>query len=85
MHQQKLATDCGHWPLYRYNPDLRSAGKNPLQLDSHAPRIPFKDYADTEARYRILTQTDPAAAAAFMAEAQRRITERWARLEEMAA
>lgn len=85
MHQQKLAVDCGYWPLYRQNPALRALGKNPMQLDSHAPRIPFKDYAGTEARYRVLEQTDPIASEAFMAEAQRQINARWKTLEAMAA
>ena len=38
MHQQKLAVESGHWPLYRYNPALEREGKNPFQLDSQAIR-----------------------------------------------
>ena len=34
MHQQKLAVDSGHWPLYRYIPKLADENKNPFQLDS---------------------------------------------------
>jgi pyruvate-ferredoxin/flavodoxin oxidoreductase len=84
LHQQKLATDCGYWPLYRFNPQLKQAGKNPLQLDSGAPKIAFKDYALNETRYRVLMQTDPQAAEAFMAQAQARVAENWARYEQMA-
>jgi pyruvate-ferredoxin/flavodoxin oxidoreductase len=36
MNQQKAAVLSGHWPLCRYTPELVSAGKNPLQLDSKA-------------------------------------------------
>ncbi len=39
--QQKAAVACGAWPLYRYDPRLAEQGKNPLQLDSKAPTIPF--------------------------------------------
>ncbi|MHC4328779.1 MAG: pyruvate:ferredoxin (flavodoxin) oxidoreductase, partial [Planctomycetota bacterium] len=35
--EQKKAVACGHWPLYRFDPQLRAQGKNPLQLDSKAP------------------------------------------------
>ena len=34
MDNQKAAVQSGHWPMYRYNPDLSKVGKNPLQLDS---------------------------------------------------
>jgi pyruvate-ferredoxin/flavodoxin oxidoreductase len=84
LHQQKLATDSGYWPLYRFNPQLKQEGKNPLQLDSAAPKIPFKDYALNETRYRVLMQTDPQAAEAFMAQAQARIAENLARYEQIA-
>ena len=51
MTQQKLAVDSGAWPLYRYNPALAAEGKNPLTLDSKAPKIPLKDYVYNETRY----------------------------------
>jgi pyruvate-ferredoxin/flavodoxin oxidoreductase len=85
MHQQKLATDSGYWPLYRYDPRLKAEGKNPLQLDSRAPRIPLKDYAYNETRYRMLTQSNPEAAARLLAEAQATVLEHWRRYEQMAA
>ena len=28
--EQKKAVNCGHWPLYRFNPELLDQGKNPL-------------------------------------------------------
>ena len=77
LHQQKLATDCGYWPLYRFNPALKAQGKNPLQLDSGAPKIAFKDYALNETRYRVLSQIDAKAADAFMQQAQARVNEHW--------
>ena len=32
--EAKLAVDSGYWPLYRYNPALRSEGANPFTYDS---------------------------------------------------
>ncbi len=37
MTHQKSLVDSGRWLLYRYNPDLKEAGKNPLRLDSSQP------------------------------------------------
>ena len=84
LDQQKLAVDSGHWPLYRYNPRLEAQGKNPLQLDSSAPKVPLKDYAYNETRYKMLTQSNPTAAEALIVEAQQFVTEHWAKLEGMA-
>ncbi len=33
-HQQQLAVDSGHWPLFRYDPRRAAEGHNPLHLDS---------------------------------------------------
>jgi pyruvate-ferredoxin/flavodoxin oxidoreductase len=88
MNQQKLAVDSGCWPLYRYDPRLTSEGKNPFQLDSREPSIALKDYIYTEGRYRILQQTDPAAAKALLGQAQQEVNERWSyykQLSEMRA
>jgi pyruvate-ferredoxin/flavodoxin oxidoreductase len=84
LDQQKLAVESGYWPLYRYDPRLRAQGKNPFQLDSKAPKIPFRDYAMNESRYRMLAQSDPAAADAFMKAAQEGIHLRWKELEWLA-
>ena len=84
LYQQKLAVNCAYWPLYRYNPMLKAQGKNPLQLDSGAPKITFKEYAYNEMRYRVLSQTDPDAAEAFMQQAQAHVTEHWKAYERLA-
>jgi pyruvate-ferredoxin/flavodoxin oxidoreductase len=34
---EKAAVDAGYWLLYRYNPQNRLTGKNPLTLDSKEP------------------------------------------------
>jgi len=31
--------ESGRWLMYRYHPDLAKEGKNPLQLDSRAPKL----------------------------------------------
>ena len=85
LNQQKLAVDSGYWPLYRFNPALKAEGKNPLQLDSKGPKIPLKEYAYNEVRYRVLAQSHPEAAARLLAKAQEAVNEHWHRYEQMAS
>jgi len=80
--------DSGCWPLYRYDPRLATEGKNPFQLDSKEPSIALKDYIYTEGRYRILQQSNPAAAKSLLGQAQEDVKERWSyykQLSEMQA
>jgi len=84
LNQQKLATDCGYWPLIRYNPALREAGKNPFVLDSPRPSIAFSDYARNELRYTALEANHPVEAAHLMKIAQEQVNLRWKTYEDMA-
>ncbi|MGV6816667.1 MAG: pyruvate:ferredoxin (flavodoxin) oxidoreductase [Thiotrichales bacterium] len=83
-HQQKLAVESGYWPLLRYNPALRQAGDRPFVLDSPRPRIPFKDYAYNEMRYKMLTRTNPEEADHLIDIAQQLVDLRWQTYEYMA-
>jgi pyruvate-ferredoxin/flavodoxin oxidoreductase len=84
MNNQKAAVDSGHWVLYRYNPALAAEGKNPLKLDSREPKIRFEDYAYMEARYKMLTKTNPREAKHLLELAQADAKERWKTYEAMA-
>jgi pyruvate-ferredoxin/flavodoxin oxidoreductase len=83
LRQQKLAADCGHWPLYRYRPAADGRGPQ-FVLDSPAPKIPVETYAYNEVRYKMLTRTDPEGAERLLAAAQEDIDERWAVYTSMA-
>jgi pyruvate-ferredoxin/flavodoxin oxidoreductase len=85
LDQQKLAVQSGHWPLFRYNPDLVAQGKNPFQLDSKAPSIPLEKYIYNETRYTMLTHSSPQQAAELLKEAQEDVNKRWKLYESMAA
>ena len=82
--QQKAAVSCGHWPLFRYNPELAAEGKNPLKLDSKAPTTKFRDYAYKENRYRMLTKSKPEEAERLIQLAQKDVDSRWHMYEELA-
>ena len=83
--QQKAAVDSGHWILMRYNPDLAEAGKNPLSLDSRAPKMSLSEYAYKEARYSMLVRSKPEEAKRLMALAQQDVQRRWHFYQQMAA
>jgi len=85
LNQQKLAVSSGYWPLIRYNPVLRSEGKNPFVLDSTRPTISLKDYAYNELRYRIIQRSNPKEAEKLMTLAQEMVDLRWRTYEEMAS
>jgi len=74
---QKQAVQSGHYPLFRYNPELAAQGKNPLSLDSKAPSIPFEDFAYNQTRFKMLTKSRPEAAKRFLKESQADAQARW--------
>lgn len=84
LTQQKLAADSAYWPLYRFDPRLKAQQKNPFQLDSKPPKIPFKDYALNETRFRMLRQTNPKGADLLFKNAQEVIDTRWQSYEHLA-
>jgi pyruvate-ferredoxin/flavodoxin oxidoreductase len=84
MNNQKAAVESGHWPIYRYHPALAAEGKNPLKLDSKAPKIRFDEYAYMETRYKMLTKSNPEEAKRLMLLAQKDVTRRWKIYDDLA-
>jgi pyruvate-ferredoxin/flavodoxin oxidoreductase len=82
--QQKKAVECGHWPLYRFDPRLTEQGKNPLQLDSKTPTLDPEEYFYSENRYRALKSSKPELAAKLMALAKKDTARRYALMEQLA-
>ncbi len=84
VENQKRAVESGHWPLYRYNPDLAIKGENPLKLDSKAPKISFEEFAYQETRWKMLTKSRPEAAKALLQQASHHAQTKWAHLDQLA-
>jgi len=84
LNQQYRAVASGHWPLIRYDPEVRAAGGNPFLLDSPRPRVSLADYRRPELRFRALTNTDPVEAERLLALAQEQVDQRWKTYEDMA-
>jgi len=85
LDQQKAAVQSGHWPLYRYNPELAKLGKNPFQLDSKPPTLPLDKYIYNETRYTMLKHSDPQAAKLLLQFAEEDVRNRWRVYLNMAA
>jgi pyruvate-ferredoxin/flavodoxin oxidoreductase len=84
IDEQRKAVECGHWPLFRYNPVLAAQGKNPLQLDSKAPSISFGEYALGENRYRVLKKINPQDSERFIKQANEWTARKFALYQQMA-
>ena len=85
LRQQDLAVKSGHWPLLRYDPRLREQGRNPLSVDSAAPSIPYREFAQHEARFTVLERLRPDDAGRLMNEAETAARSRHQEYTELAA
>ncbi|MFC1585695.1 pyruvate:ferredoxin (flavodoxin) oxidoreductase [Fibrobacterota bacterium] len=84
LGNQKAAVDSGSYILYRYDPRLAEKGKNPLRLDSQAPKIPVEEWAYSETRFKMLTKSNPEEARRLIADAQKDVDAKWKFYEQMA-
>ena len=72
IEEEKLATECGYWPIYRFNPELEKEGKNPLQIDSKEPIWDkFQSFLMGEVRYATLAKQFPERAKVLFAKNER--------------
>jgi pyruvate-ferredoxin/flavodoxin oxidoreductase len=83
--EQKKAVESGHWPLYRYNPELEAAGKNPLVLDSKDPTLPLADFAYGENRFQILKRSKPEVSEKLIESAQKSVSAKFKMLKLLAS
>ncbi len=84
MNQQKLAVECGLWPMMRYNPDKVGSGENPFSLDYKEPKLPVKDYMYNEARFKMVLKMNAERAASFLEAASDKARRDWVRYRDLA-
>lgn len=59
-NQAELATKCGYWPTYTFDPRLAKEGKNPLKLSAKEPEWDsYKNFLLSEVRYNALSKLNP--------------------------
>jgi pyruvate-ferredoxin/flavodoxin oxidoreductase len=83
--EMKKAVDSGYWALYRFNPQLKDAGKNPFVLESKEPTIPFRDFIMGEVRYSSLKLQFPEVAEALFVKTEQDAKERLASYKRLAS
>ena len=84
--EMKLATECGYWPIFRYNPSLEKIGKNPLQIDSKEPKWEkYEEYLTGEVRYQTLAKSNPEEAKNLFETNKKDAQKRWRQYKRMAA
>ncbi|MDF2883227.1 MAG: nifJ2 [Clostridiaceae bacterium] len=82
--EEKKAVDCGYWGMYRFNPALKEAGKNPFSLDSKEPTTSFREFLMGEVRYASLAKSFPEAADALYEKTEKDAMERLAGYKKLA-
>lgn len=83
--EEELAVECGYWHLWRFNPELEAAGKNPFTLDSKEPQWDkFKSYLMGEVRFSSLAKLYPGEADELFAAAQQNANWRYNNYKRLA-
>jgi pyruvate-ferredoxin/flavodoxin oxidoreductase len=86
MNHQKLAVDSGLWPMFRYNPDLKKEGKNPMSLDYKGPTTDVKNFMYQETRFKMVEKLNENNAKEYLQSAREHAQNQYKRyknIEEM--
>lgn len=85
--EMKLATECGYWPIFRYNPLLETMGKNPLVIDTRKePQWDkYEEYLLGEVRYQTLSKAQPERAKLLFEENKKEAQKRWRQYKRLAS
>ena len=81
--EEKKAVQAGYWNLFRFNPELKAQGKNPLTIDSKAPTSSYRDFILNEVRYSSLTRAFPDRAEELFDKAEEQATDRYDHLQKL--
>lgn len=84
--QAELATACGYWPTYVYDPSLVAQGKNPLKITSKEPQWDrYEEFLLNEVRYNSLKKINPQHADELFAQNLSDAKRRYRQLKRLAA
>ncbi len=84
--QAKLATECGYWPIFRFNPGSVVEGINPFTLDSKEPDFDkYQDFLLTEGRYAQLYKVNPEEASILLEQNKKDAQRRYRMYQRYAA
>jgi len=86
VDQADLATKCGYWPIYSYDPRLSEEGKNPIKISGKKPDWDrYEEFLLHENRYRNLKIYNPEHAEELFAKNKADAQFRYRQLTRMAA
>ena len=83
MHEEAKAVQSGYFHLFRFNPALKAAGKNPFTLDSKEPTLSYEEFLEGENRYNVLLRTRPEEAKKLFEEAALRARDKYEHLKKL--
>ncbi len=84
MDEEKKASECGYWPLWRYVPERKERGENPFILTSKEPNGKLLDFMMGETRFASLTRTFPETAKELFAQAEVECAKRYNKYKKLA-
>jgi pyruvate-ferredoxin/flavodoxin oxidoreductase len=82
--QQRRAVRSGAWPLYRFDPRRIATGESPLVIDADPTSIPLREYAEQEARFRMVELRDPERYERLLVAGEAAVRRRHALYEQLA-
>ncbi|MDO5014721.1 MAG: pyruvate:ferredoxin (flavodoxin) oxidoreductase [Clostridia bacterium] len=83
ISEEKKAVEAGYWHNFRFNPDLKKEGKNPLIIDSKAPTSNYTDFLMNEVRYSSLKRFFPDKADNLFEKAEKIAADRYTYLKKL--
>ncbi len=84
-NQGELATKCGYWPIYTYDPRLEHEGKNPIKISGKEPNWDlYEDFLLNEVRYTSLKKSNPEKAQSLFDKNKNDAKRRWRQLNRLA-
>jgi pyruvate-ferredoxin/flavodoxin oxidoreductase len=84
LEQQKLASESGYWPLYRFDPRRIATGETPLLMDTATIKGSIATFMRNEARFRMVEQQDPERFRGLLVKAEREVKNRFQVYENLA-
>ncbi len=84
-NQGELASKCGYWPVYTYDPRLAKEGKNPIKITGKEPDWDrYEEFLLNEVRYASLKKMNPEHAAELFEKNKQDAQRRWRQLKRLA-
>ena len=83
MKQERLAVECGYFPIFRYDPRNAEEGKPCLTVDMKDPDYSkFRDFIMTETRFSQLPRVNPERCEELLTKSEKYAKLRWERIKK---